>query len=238
MSPDAQQPDHLTEPTDDLTAEQRRELIASMRPSDAEGVPELHEVEIPDDLREQIESTMSRYPQLRSAAIPALWAIQRHYGWCSPEGIRQAAAVMGVTPAYLESVASFYDLFATSPIGRHRILVCHNISCWMRGGDELLEAFCEATGTDPDQADHHGASSADGEFHLTGFECLGACDIAPMASIDERYYGPLAGEDALAAIEAIRGGREPLPEKALAKRGAAGGPEPAPDPRLEGTDVA
>ena len=53
---------------------------------------------------------MSRYPQLRSASIPALWAVQRHYGWCSPEGIRQAAAVMGVTPAYLESVASFYDL--------------------------------------------------------------------------------------------------------------------------------
>ena len=108
------------------------ELIASMRPSDAEGVPELHEVDIPDELREQIEESMSRYPQLRSASIPALWAVQRHYGWCSPDGIRQAAAVMGVTPAYLESVASFYDLFATSPVGRHRVLVCHNISCWMQ----------------------------------------------------------------------------------------------------------
>ena len=93
----------------------------------------------PAELREQIEEAMSRYPQLRSAAIPALWAVQRHYGWCSPEGLREAAAVMGVTPAYLESVASFYDLFATSPIGRHRVLVCHNISCWMRGADELLE---------------------------------------------------------------------------------------------------
>ena len=69
-----------------------------------------------DELRERIEEAMSRYPQVRSASIPALWAVQRHYGWCSPEGIRQAAAVMGVTPAYLESVASFYDLFA--PAGR------------------------------------------------------------------------------------------------------------------------
>jgi NADH-quinone oxidoreductase subunit E len=223
MDPEIEQPPHLIEATDDLTALERKELIASMRPGDAEGVPELHEVNIPDDLREQIETAMSRYPQLRSASIPALWAIQRYYGWCSPEGLRQAAAVMGVTPGYLQSVASFYDLFATTPVGTHRVLVCHNISCWMNGADDLLEAFCEATGADLHDADHHGATSPDGEFHVKGFECLGACDIAPMASIDEHYYGPLTGEDALAAIEAVRAGREPLPDKALAKRPLAGG---------------
>ena len=226
------QPEHLLRPTDELTATERRELIASMRPSDAEDVPELHEVDVPDELREQIESAMARYPQLRSAAIPALWAVQRHYGWCSPEGIRQAAAVMGVTPAYLQGVASFYDLFATTPIGRHRILVCRNISCWMNGGDQLLRDFCEATGADPHEADHHGASSPDGEFFIKGFECLGACDIAPMASIDERYYGPLGDGDAVAAIEAIRSGSEPLPAKAIAKRKAAGGELETTDPRV------
>jgi len=238
MDAELNQPDHLMRPTDELTAEQRRELIASMRPEDAEGVPELHEVDIPDELREQIETVMSRYPQLRSASIPALWAVQRHYGWCSPDGIREAAAVMGVTPAYLQSVASFYDLFATAPVGTHRVLVCHNISCWMNGADGLLEAFCEATGADHHDADHAGATSADGEFFVKGFECLGACDIAPMVSIDERYYGPLTGADALAAIEAIRAGEEPLPDKALAKRQAAGGPEPEPDPRVAGADDA
>jgi NADH-quinone oxidoreductase subunit E len=221
-----EQPEHLMRPTDELSGEQRRELIASMRPSDAEGVPELHEVDVPADLREQIETAMSRYPQLRSASIPALWAVQRHYGWCTPEGIREAAAVMGVTPAYLESVASFYDLFYTEPVGNHRVLVCHNISCWMNGGDELLAAFREAAEGDA------------GEIHVRGFECLGACDIAPMASIDERYYGPLEPADALAAIEALRAGADVLPGKALADRAAAGGPELAPDPRLEGTDVA
>jgi len=226
------QPEHLTRPTDELSAAERRELIASMRPEDAEGVPELHEVEIPAELREQIEVAMSRYPQLRSASIPALWAVQRHHGWCSPEGIRQAAAVMGVTPAHLQAVASFYDLFATQPIGRHRVLVCHNISCWMNGADDLLRAFCEASQTDIEDADHHGASSADGEFFVKGFECLGACDIAPMASIDQHYYGPLEPGDAIAAIEALRAGDQPLPEKALAQRRAAGGPEPAVDPRV------
>jgi NADH-quinone oxidoreductase subunit E len=225
-------PEHLTRPTDELTAAERRTLIASMRPEDAEGVPELADVDVPPELREEIEEKMSRYPQLRSAAIPALWAVQRHHGWCSPEGIRQAAAVMGVTPAYLESVASFYDLFHTAPFGRHSVLVCRNISCWLNGGDELLERFREAAGVDAAADDGHGASSGDGEFFVTGSECMGACDIAPMVSIDQRYYGPLAPDDAVAAIEQVRTGREVLPGKEIVARPAAGGPEPEPDPRV------
>jgi NADH-quinone oxidoreductase subunit E len=128
-------------------------------------------------------------------------------------------------------VASFYDMLYTRPVGRHKVYVCRNISCWMNGGDELLESFCEAAGVEPAEAGH-GASSRDGEFFVTGFECLGACDIAPMASIDERYYGPLDPSDAIAAIEQLRSGSDVLPEKALAKRKAAGGPEPEPDPRV------
>jgi NADH-quinone oxidoreductase subunit E len=219
-------------PTDEMTAADREALIASMRPEDAEGVPELHEVEVPDELRERIEAAMSRYPQLRSAAIPALWAVQRYHGWCSPEGIRQAAAVMGLTPAYLEALATFYDLFRTTPAGRHQVLVCHNISCWLRGADDVTRAFCDAAGVDAHEADHDGASSEDGEIFIKGFECLGACDIAPVASIEQRYYGPLDGADAVAAIEQLRRGAEVLPGKALAGRPTAGGPEPEPDPRV------
>ena len=212
-----------TRPTDDLTAAQRHELIAAMRPEDAERVPELHEVDVPDDLRETIEAAMARYPELRSASIPALWAVQRHYGWCSPEGIRQAAAVMGLTPADLQAVASFYDLFHLTPSGRHRVLVCTNISCWLRGGDELLEAFCEAAGCDAHEASHGGSTDADGEVFVSGFECLGACDIAPMAAVDERYYGPLDAADAETVIEQLRSGAEPEPDKAIARRPLAGG---------------
>jgi NADH-quinone oxidoreductase subunit E len=175
-----------------------------------EQIPELHEVDCPPQLQERIETSMGRYPDRRSASIPALWAVQEQYGWCTPEGIRQAAAVMRVTPAYLESVASFYDLLHTSPVGTHRIEVCTNISCWMRGGDRLLDAFKAAAGGD------------DADFFVTGFECLGACDIAPMASIDQRYYGPLEAAEAGVAIEQLRAGDEVLPEKALAKRGLAG----------------
>ena len=175
-----------------------------------EDIPELHEVDCPPELAERIETLMGRYPDRRSASIPALWAVQERYGWCTPEGIRQAAAVMRVTPAYLESVASFYDLLHTGPVGAHRIEVCTNISCWMRGGDRLLDAFKEA------------ADGDDENFFVTGFECLGACDIAPMASIDQRYYGPLEAAEAGVAIGQLRAGEDVLPEKALAKRGLAG----------------
>jgi NADH-quinone oxidoreductase subunit E len=177
-----------------------------------EAIPELHEVDCPPELQERIETLMGRYPDRRSASIPALWAVQRRYGWCTPEGIRQAAAVMRVTPAYLESVASFYDLLHLEPVGSHKVAVCTNLSCWMRGGDELLDAFRAA------------AEGAEDVF-VTGFECLGACDIAPMASIDERYFGPLEAAEAKTAIEQLRAGAEVLPEKALEKRPLPGGPD-------------
>ncbi len=174
-----------------------------------EGIPELHEVECPPELRERIETLMGRYPDRHSVSIPALWAVQRLYGWCTPEGIRQAAAVMRVTPAYLESVASFYDLLHTEPVGSHKVAVCTNISCWMRGGDELLDEFrAAAEGTE--------------DVFVTGFECLGACDIAPMASIDERYFGPLETGEAQTAIDQLLAGEDVLPAKALERRPLAG----------------
>lgn len=170
-----------------------------------EAIPELHEVDCPPELRGRIEALMGRYPDRHSVSIPALWAVQRLYGWCTPEGIREAAAVMRVTPAYLESVASFYDLLHTEPVGSHKIAVCTNISCWMRGGDELLDAFRDA-------------ARGDENVFVTGFECLGACDIAPMASIDERYFGPLETGEAKTAIDQLLAGEDVLPEKALEKR--------------------
>ena len=152
---------------------------------------------------------MSRYPQLRSAAIPVLWLVQRHYGWCSPDGLRQAAAVMGVTPAYLESVASFYDLFATSPVGRHRVLVCHNISCWMRGADDRLREFCDATGADHHDADHHGASSPGRRVLRQGLR------------VPRRLRHRPDGLDRRALLRAARGRRRARRDRGGARRGRA-----------------
>jgi NADH:ubiquinone oxidoreductase subunit E len=112
----------------------------------------------------------------------------------------QVAAVMRVTPAYLESIASFYDMLELHPVGRRTIYVCTNISCQLRGAGDVLDALCRATGAEPN------GSSPDGEFHVRPFECLGACDIAPMASFEGHYRGPLTPEDAPGIVEHYRAG--------------------------------
>ena len=179
-------------------------------------VPEPGSVEVPAALREEIEARMAAYPEPRSAALPALAAAQRVHGWCSPQALEQVACVMRVTPAYLESVASFYDMLETVPAGRHSVYVCTNISCSLRGADALFEAIQRAAAGDPD-------------FNVRSFECLGACDVAPMASVEGVYIGPLEPEDAPRLLEDVRAGRPVLPELQLARRRAA-------DPRANSSE--
>ena len=175
---------------------------------DPAGVPDPAVVEVPPGLRAEIEAAMARYPESRSAALPALAAAQRLHGWCSPEAVLQVACVMQLTPAYLIAVATFYDMFELAPVGRHSVYVCTNISCSLRGADALYAALEEAVGDDPD-------------INLRHFECLGACDIAPMVSVDQLYYGPLETADAERLVADLRAGRQPIPELALALRPAA-----------------
>ncbi len=172
---------------------------------DPAGIPDPATTAVPAELRAEIEGHMANYPDQRSAALPALAAAQRVHGWCSPEAIEQVACVMALTPGYLISVASFYDMLETTPVGRHSIYVCTNISCSLRGADELHAAVCEAAGDDP-------------EFNVRAFECLGACDLAPMASVDGVYVGPLTLDDIPRLLDDTRAGRPVLPEKQLARR--------------------
>ena len=171
---------------------------------DPAGVPDPALVEVPAALRAEIEAAMARYPERHSAALPALAAAQRLHGWCSPEAIEQVACVMRVTPAYLSSVASFYDMFELEPVGRHSVYVCTNISCSLRGADALYDAI-------------ETAAAGDRQINLRHFECLGACDIAPMVSVDHLYYGPLELADAQRLIDDLQAGREPIPDLALAR---------------------
>jgi NADH-quinone oxidoreductase subunit E len=168
-------------------------------------VPDPATTPVPDALRAEIEAHMALYPDSRSAALPALEAAQRLHGWCSPEAIEQTACVMRLTPAYLAAVATFYDMLETTPVGRHSVYVCTNISCSLCGADELYEAVRAAAGEDS-------------EFNVRSFECLGACDLAPMASVDGVYVGPLTIEDVPQLLADIRAGGPVLPEKQLARR--------------------
>jgi NADH:ubiquinone oxidoreductase subunit E len=184
---------------------------------DPAGVPDPALVEVPAELRAEIEAAMARYPDRHSAALPALAAAQRRHGWCSPEAVQQVACVMRVTPAYLSSVATFYDMFELEPVGRHSVYVCTNISCSLRGADELYAAIEDAVAGDP-------------QINVRHFECLGACDIAPMVSVDHVYYGPLEEADAQRLVDDLRAGRDPIPDLALSRLRSA-------DPRANSSDA-
>jgi NADH-quinone oxidoreductase subunit E len=185
-------------------------------------VPDPASVDVPEVLRAEIEAAMARYPDRHSATLPALAAAQRVHGWCSPEAIEQVAAVMQVTPAYLSSVATFYDMLRTTPLGSRYVYVCTGVACHVRNAKAVYEAIAA-------EAAEQGLEDVD----LREFECLGACDMAPMASIDGRYVGPVLEEDAASFVRALKEGREVLPGRGLPDPGfrlpwEQGGP-PAPD---------
>ena len=173
-------------------------------------VPDPETTPVLPELRTAITEAMAKYPDRRSAVIPALHAAQQLHGWCSPAAITQVAAVMQLTPAYLTSVATFYDMLETEPEpkGHHDVYVCTNISCSLRGADEFFDAMIAA---------------AEGEenVHVRSFECLGACDIAPMASVDGEYVGPLDTGDAERIVADLRDGRPVLKAKQLRFRKSA-----------------
>jgi NADH-quinone oxidoreductase subunit E len=171
-------------------------------------IPDPATTPVPEELRKEIEAHMALYPDTRSAALPALAATQRVHGWCSPEAIEQVACVMRVTPAELDAVVTFYDMLETEPAGRTSVYVCTNISCSLRGADALYDAMREAAGEDE-------------ALNVRAFECLGACDIAPMASVDGVYVGPLGIEDVPRLLEDVRAGRDVLPDKQLVRRACA-----------------
>src|SRR3954454_10642613 len=147
-------------------------------PKDPAVAPDPATTVVPAHVRETIEAVMAKYPDTRSAAIPAMKVVQTEHGWLSPTAFEQAACVLRLTPAYLISVASFYDMFELAPKGKTDVYVCTNISCSLCGADEIHARMKEVLGGDPD-------------FNVRAFECLGACEIAPMASVNGVYVGPL-----------------------------------------------
>ncbi len=175
---------------------------------DPAAIPDPASTPVPEELRATIERSMAKYPDRRSAAIPALAAAQRFHGYCSPEAMDQVACVMRLTPGYLVSLATFYDMFKTDDRGIHDVYVCTNISCSLCGADDVYDAMKEAARDETD-------------VNVKPFECLGACDIAPMASVDGIYVGPLLVEDTQTIVEDLRAGRAVLEHKQLRLRRSA-----------------
>ena len=132
--------------------------------------------------RAAIAELVRRYPTPRAALIPVLHLAQRRAGgWLSEAAIAAVAAEVELTPADVYGVVSFYDLFHRRPVGRHRLRVCTNLSCQLRGSDEIMETLARELQVGEDEV------TPDGRCSYVHFECLGSCDTAPMMMVDERY---------------------------------------------------
>ena len=149
-------------------------------------------------LADQIQDVAARYPDRRSAMLPALRMAQERYGWLSPEALAEVADALEYTPAYCLSVASFYDMFHLEPVGEHEVEVCTNLSCALVGAQEVVRAFESELGISA------GQTTEDGHVTLRVVECLGGCGYAPVVTVDRRHRHPVKPEDVPGIVEELR----------------------------------
>ncbi|GBQ86475.1 NADH-quinone oxidoreductase chain E [Gluconacetobacter johannae DSM 13595] len=149
---------------------------------------------LPPDLRADIAAMAAAEHHARMAAIPALMAVQARLGWVSDAHLADVAGLLGLSPADLDGVATFFNLVFRRPVGRHVILMCDSVSCWIMGRDALCARLCDRLGIRP------GQTTADGAVTLLPIVCLGHCDHAPAMLVDRTLHGDLdeAGIDRIA----------------------------------------
>ncbi len=135
-----------------------------------------------EEEKREIEAEFPRYEQKRAVGIEALKVVQRHHGWVSDEALREVADFLEMTPDELDNVATFYNLIFRRPGGRHVILICDSVTCWIMGYERLLQALQDRLQI------RLGETSPDKRFTLLPIVCLGTCDHAPAMMIDEDLH--------------------------------------------------
>ena len=163
--------------------------------------------------RARLEAAVGRYPTQRAALLPMLNFAQERNGWVSGDAMREIAEALGLTPAYVHSVATFYTMYIRRPVGRFLVQVCTNISCHLCGGEEVLDAFLEEAGV------RLGETSDDGLFTVMEVECLGACGFATVVQVNDRYYEDVTPERVPEIVRELRA-EAPDEEAAAAGEGA------------------
>ena len=149
-------------------------------------------------LADQIQDVAARYPDRRSAMLPALRMAQERYGWLSHEALAEVADALDYTPAYCLSVASFYDMFHLEPVGEHEVEVCTNLSCALVGAQEVVRAFESELGVSA------GETTEDGQVTLRTVECAGGCGWGTVVAVDHRYREPVRPEDVPTIVSELR----------------------------------
>ncbi len=142
-----------------------------------------------DEEIEEIEHECMHLPDRQSVAIDAMMIVQKRRGWISDESLAAIARLLGMSVEALDSVATFYNLIFRQPVGRHVVMVCDSVSCYVMGADGLRKRIEEHLGI------RLGETTEDDRFTLLPIVCLGACDRAPTLMIDEELIGPADGDD-------------------------------------------
>ena len=141
---------------------------------------------LPAAAKAELDEVRKRYPTAEAALLPALHIAQRHWdGWLPDEAIAAVAAELDLPESKVYGVVTFYDLYHQKPVGRHRIRVCTNLSCQLRGSGEIMEAIADELKVSEDEV------TPDGRCSFVHFECLGSCDTAPMMMVDDDYHESL-----------------------------------------------
>ena len=130
--------------------------------------------------KQELDALLTRYPTKRAGLLPALWMVQQDRGWVSEDAITEVAAVLGLTPAEVKGVVSFYTMYHQHPVGTHFVQVCTTSPCLCNGADKVVDALLEHTG-----CKELGITSADGRFTVIEVECLGACGFATPVQIND-----------------------------------------------------
>jgi NADH-quinone oxidoreductase subunit E len=138
-----------------------------------------------EEEKREIETELHHYEQKQAACVEAMKIVQRHRGWVSDESIRDIARLLEMTPDELDSVATFYNLIFRRPVGKHVILICDSVSCWIMGYKDLRQHLTDRLGI------NLGETTTDGRFTLLPIVCLGTCDHAPALMIDNELYRDL-----------------------------------------------
>lgn len=136
-------------------------------------------------LRQEIAAVAAQAEHKRAAALDALKLVQKRFGHVCDLHLAETAALLEMTPAELDSVATFYNLIFRRPVGRHVILLCDSVACWVMGAAAARAHVCERLGINP------GETTPDGRFTLLPIVCLGHCDHAPAMMVDEDQHGDL-----------------------------------------------
>ncbi len=132
--------------------------------------------------RAELETILKRYPTKQAALLPALWLVQRERGWISDRHMAEVAEVLGVTPAHVKGVVTFYTMYHQHPVGKHFVQVCTTSPCNLCGAEDVVKALLHETG-----AGELGATSSDGQWTVIEVECLGACGFATPILIDDDF---------------------------------------------------